>query len=92
MRTRDVVGRVTSPAGFLSLTANDVAQTVDANGIFKTNVDLGTGRTRVTMIAVDRQGKSDRLEFFLEDPSHAPPAVGRAQAPGAERSATTTRS
>ena len=69
LRTRDIVGRVISPAGLLSLTANDVAQTVDANGMFKTNVDLAAGRTRVAMLAVDRQGRSARLEFFLEEDS-----------------------
>jgi hypothetical protein len=72
VRTRDVVGRVTSPAGLLSLTANDVAQSVDANGLFKTKVDLAGGKTRVTLLAVDRAGQSARLEFFLEaDPSAA---------------------
>ena len=58
LRTRDIVGRVTSPAGLMSLTANDVAQAVDANGMFKTSVDLAAGKTRVTMLAVDRQGKT----------------------------------
>ena len=76
VRSRDIVGRVTSPAGLISLTANDVAQVVDANGMFKTSVDLAAGKTRVTMLAVDRQGKSARLEFFLEeDPGIARPAV-----------------
>jgi hypothetical protein len=76
VRARDIVGRVSSPAGLLSLTANDVAQEVDENGMFKTSVDLTAGRTRVTMLAVDRQGKSARLEFFLEaDASAAKPAV-----------------
>ncbi len=76
VRSRDVIGRVTSPAGLMSLTANDVAQTVDPNGMFKTSVDLGAGRTRVALLAVDRQGKSARLEFFLEeDPAVARPAV-----------------
>ena len=76
LRTRDIVGRVTSPAGLMSLTANDVAQAVDANGMFKTSVDLAAGKTRVTMLAVDRQGKTSRLEFFLEeDLAAARPAV-----------------
>ncbi len=76
VRTRDIVGRVTSPAGLMSLTANDVAQTIDENGMFKTSVDLATGKTRVAMLAVDRQGKSARLEFFLEaDPAVARPAL-----------------
>lgn len=76
VRARDIVGLVTSPAGLMSLTANDVAQEVEANGMFKTRVDLAAGKTRVTMLAVDRQGKSARLEFFLEeDATTARPVV-----------------
>ncbi|MEO8304980.1 MAG: caspase family protein [Betaproteobacteria bacterium] len=79
VRTRDIVGRVTSPAGLMSLTANDVTQEVDANGLFKTSVDLAPGKTRVALLAVDRQGKSVRLEFLLEeDSTTARPAVAAA--------------
>jgi hypothetical protein len=63
--TRPVVGRVTAAAGLVSFTANDVPQDIDSEGIFKTNVDLGAGKTRVTMVAVDRQGKRAVIEFFL---------------------------
>ena len=64
---RTVVGRVMAPAGLLSFTANDVLQDVDTDGYFKTHVDLGEGKTRVTMVAVDRQGKRAQLEFFLQE-------------------------
>ena len=73
--TRPVVGRVTAPAGLLSFTANDVPQELDADGYFKTNANLGTGRTRMTMIAVDRQGKRTVFEFFLEPDATAAKAV-----------------
>ena len=63
---RPIVGRVTAVAGLVSFTANDVPQELDADGFFKTNVEIGTGKTRVTMIAVDRQAKAATLEFFLE--------------------------
>lgn len=63
---RPVVGRVTAAAGLLSFTANDVLQDIDGEGYFKTSVDLGAGKTRVTMVAVDRQGKRAALEFFME--------------------------
>jgi hypothetical protein len=66
VNTRPVVGRVTAAAGLLSFTANDVVQDIDGEGYFKTSVDLGAGKTRVTMVAVDRQGKRAALEFFLE--------------------------
>jgi multidrug efflux pump subunit AcrA (membrane-fusion protein) len=71
---RAVVGRVTAPAGLLSFAANDVLQEVDADGYFKTSVELGEGKTRVTMVAVDRQGKRALLEFFLQEDA----AIGKA--------------
>ncbi len=43
LNKRTVVGRVTAPAGLLSFTANDVLQEVDADGYFKTSVELGRG-------------------------------------------------
>jgi hypothetical protein len=67
LTVRTVVGRVTAPAGLLSFTANDVPQDVDMDGYFKTGVELRGGRTRVTMAAVDRQGKRAQLEFFLQE-------------------------
>jgi hypothetical protein len=74
--SRPIVGRVTAVAGLLSFTANDVPQELDADGYFKTSVDLGAGKTRVSMIAVDRQGKRTLLEFFLEpDAATVKPAV-----------------
>jgi predicted nucleic acid-binding Zn-ribbon protein len=63
---RPIIGRVTSAAGLLSFTANDVPQELDGEGYFKTSVDLGAGKTRVTVVAVDKQGKRAMLEFFLE--------------------------
>lgn len=66
VRTREIVGRVTAPAGLMSLTANDLAQKVDGNGMFKTTVELATGKTKVALLAVDRQGKVSQLQFYLE--------------------------
>ena len=77
--SRPVVGRVSAPAGLVSLTANDVAQQVDSEGFFTSTVSLGGGRTRVTLVAVDRQSKRAVIEFFLEQ-----------DAGGAKRVATET--
>jgi hypothetical protein len=66
LTSRPVVGRVSAPAGLVSLTANDVAQQVDSEGFFNTSVSLGPGRTRVTLVAVDRQSKRATIDFFLE--------------------------
>jgi hypothetical protein len=64
--SRPVVCRVSAPAGLVSLTANDVAQKIDGEGFFTSNVTLGPGRTRVTFVAVDRQSKRAVVEFFLQ--------------------------
>ena len=84
LKSRPVVGRVIAPAGLLSLTANDAAQTVDADGLFNISVPLGEGKTRVTMIAIDRQSKRAMLEFFLEPEAAAaaPGAPVRQPPPG----------
>ncbi len=84
IRKREIVGRVSAPAGLMSLTANDVSQTVDSNGMFKTSVDLGASKTKVAMIAVDRQGKVSQLQFFLEEDAAgaAPKAVAPPKLPG----------
>ncbi len=80
LKSRPVVGRVLAPAGLLSLTANDAAQTVDADGYFSTSVSLGDGKTRVTMVAIDRQSKRSVLEFYLQpETAAAPAAVARPQ-------------
>ena len=81
LKSRPVVGRVIAPAGLLSLTANDAAQTVDADGLFNISVPLGEGKTRVTMIAIDRQSKRAMLEFFLEPETAGAPAAPVRQAP-----------
>ncbi len=75
LAVRPVVGRVDAPAGLVSLTANDAAQQVDAEGFFTTNVALSAGRNKVTLVAVDRQSKRGTLEFFLESEGAAAPAA-----------------
>ncbi|MES2259446.1 MAG: caspase family protein [Pseudomonadota bacterium] len=83
VRTREIVGRVSAPAGLMSLTANDVSQSVDNNGMFKTVVELGAGKTKVALLAVDRQGKVSQLQFFLEEDARnaAPTAVAPPKLP-----------
>lgn len=84
LTSRPVVGRVSAPAGLVSLTANDVAQQVDAQGFFNTSVALGPGRTRVTLVAIDRQSKRAMVDFFLEQDAGSPkaPPVAKRDASG----------
>ena len=81
--TRELVGRVTAPAGLLSFNVNDQIATVDANGLFKTQIRMAKAATPVRMVAVDRRGRNTMLDFSLvpEDVSETPikPAAPRAK-------------
>lgn len=66
LKSRQIVGRVSAPAGLLAFTANDVPQEVDADGYFKVSADLTSSKTRMSFVAIDRQGKRATVEFFVE--------------------------
>lgn len=72
--SRELVGRVFAPAGLLSFNVNDQTATVDANGLFKTQVRMAKGPTPVRMVAVDRRGRNTILDFSLvpEDVGETP--------------------
>jgi hypothetical protein len=63
--TRELVGKVTAPAGLLSFTINDVARQTDDRGLFKASIPLNSGKTEVSLIAVDRRGERAELSFIL---------------------------
>lgn len=63
--SRLVVGRIDAPAGLLSLTINGQPQDVDEQGMFKAKVSVSQSKTPVKLVAVDKQGKQNSLEFRL---------------------------
>jgi hypothetical protein len=63
--TREIVGKVTAPAGLLSFTVNDRSQAVDETGLFKASVRLAKGSTPVNLVAVDARGRRAVLDFTL---------------------------
>lgn len=67
MKTREVIGKLTAPAGLLSFHVNDQSQTdaVDANGLFRIPVAMSGDETAVSMVAVDKEGKRSIVEFAL---------------------------
>jgi len=75
---RRVVGRVTAPAGVVSVTVND--RTVEPNefGVFTANVPMAAGELPVLVAAVDRQGKRGEARFLLR--AETAPAAPVAQA------------
>lgn len=69
--TRSVIGRVTAPAGLLTLTVNDRAAPVNEMGVFNATIELAGDRTPVSIVAVDQQGKRADLFFDLVAPATA---------------------
>lgn len=65
VKTRDLVGKVTAPAGLLSFTVNDLTLATDERGLFKTRIALLKDKTPVSLVAVDRQGKRATMDFLL---------------------------
>jgi hypothetical protein len=75
--SRLVVGRIDAPAGLLSLTINGQSQQVDDAGMFKTQVDVTAPRTEVTLLATDKRGKQNRLDFQLLPAQPQQPTPGQ---------------
>jgi uncharacterized caspase-like protein len=72
---RDIVGKVTAPAGVLSFTVNDRAEQLDEQGLFRVPVMVWAPAVPVKVVAVDRQGKSADVELQLTvDKATPPPA------------------
>lgn len=71
---RDLIGRVTAPAGLLTLSVNDRSTPPDAHGLFHASLRVGKERLPVRLVAVDRQGKRAELAFDLAPQMAAPPA------------------
>ena len=73
---RDIVGKVSAPAGVLSFTVNDRAEKLDDHGLFRVPVMVWGPAVPVKVVAVDRQGKSANVELQLTaDMATAPAAA-----------------
>ena len=70
--TKELIGRVTAPAGLLSLSVNGAAQSASLNGLFRLALEVAAVRVPVEVVAVDQQGQRSALEFVLVPTSPAP--------------------
>jgi hypothetical protein len=72
---RMVVGRVTAPAGLLTLTVNGREESHDNNGLFRAQMPpVQQSTVPVTIVAIDKQGKRAAVEFVLA-PEELPAAI-----------------
>jgi uncharacterized caspase-like protein len=77
--TREIIGRVTAPAGLLTLAVNDQRVVANEHGVFSAPIAVGEPETVVNVVAVDRQGKRASVDFALR--TRAPAAAAAAPAP-----------
>jgi TPR repeat protein len=77
---RQLVARVTAPAGLVSLTVNDRTATANDRGIFSDRIVLQDEQTPVRIVAVDQQGKRAELSFIMRNTVRA--ASAGATSPG----------
>ncbi|MEQ1638504.1 MAG: caspase family protein [Methylococcales bacterium] len=65
VKERDIIGKVNAPAGVMSVMVNDIKNTLDDKGIFKSTVGIKGEKTPVNVVAIDRNGARASLEFLL---------------------------
>ena len=71
---RDIVGKVTAPAGVLTFTVNDRQEQLDDHGLFRVPIMVWGPTVPVKVVVVDRQGKSANVALQLTVDTATPPA------------------
>lgn len=86
MNERVVVGKITAPAGLVSLAVNDRDESWLDSGMFSVSVPLAGAETPVNIVAIDRQGRRVVTEFVIvsslrrdAEPARTAPAVAPRQ-------------
>ena len=64
-KTREIVGRVSAPAGLQALVINNKAEAVDPRGFFRVLFPINKKRNPVTIAAIDKFGKRSELNFAI---------------------------
>jgi len=65
MKERTIVGMVNAPSGLLTLSVNDRSRTPDEFGVFRAPIPVEDRQTLVSVVAVDKLGKSASVKFEL---------------------------
>jgi len=64
-KTREIVGRVSAPAGLQSFIVNKHAETIDPRGFFRVLLPINQKRSPVKITAIDKFGKHSELQFDI---------------------------
>lgn len=80
---RLIVGRVTAPAGLLSLTLNDQDIVANERGIFSHRLTVSAAPLPIKVVAVDQQGKRSELRFTLRPTDTPGLSAAASTVPGA---------
>ena len=65
VKQREIVGKVGSSVGVMSLFINDQKKTTNESGLFKTDVPMLGEETPIQVVAIDNKGNKSSLEFVL---------------------------
>ncbi|OUS12027.1 hypothetical protein A9Q89_07070 [Gammaproteobacteria bacterium 53_120_T64] len=65
MKERMVTGKVLAPSGLITLSINDEAMKLDKYGVFRYPITISQSATPVSIVAVDKRGKSAKMSFKL---------------------------
>jgi uncharacterized caspase-like protein len=63
VESRQIIGRLTAPAGLLSLMINDTVTQTNPQGVFASKVIMTGPDNPVSIVAVDNQGKRSAVDF-----------------------------
>ena len=65
VKARDIFGKVKASSGLMALMVNDKKRKVDKQGLFQASVKLTKSETPVKVVAIDKNGARESLDFIL---------------------------
>ncbi|OMH39190.1 caspase family protein [Motiliproteus sp. MSK22-1] len=83
---REVIGKVTAPAGVLSFSVNGKKYNLAGNNLFRVSVPLGQDKNPVDIVAIDQAGRRVALNFSIINPQPGNSVAKSSVAPVADTS------
>jgi len=69
---RDIIGKVSAPAGLLSLTINGISEELEDYSLFKTAIPINNKITPVEVVAIDVKGRRVAVNFSMQSNPETP--------------------